>query len=410
VKDNNMKAIAATIYESGGIVSGVCHGPAALVNVKLSDGSKLVKGKEIACFSNAEEDLLKRRAVVPQTCQDSLKEAGAKYSEGKTFTENTAVSGRLITGQNPQSAKSAAMSVVVALKMPRYHVLMVLTSHDKLGSTGTQTGWYLPEAAHPYFVFKNAGIKMTWASPKGGEAPVDEGSVEAYKKDKQSMAFLHKPINTVWKHTLKLEDIDPKDYDAVFVVGGYGVMWDLVKDQNLKTIAADIYDDGGIVSGVCHGPAALVNVKLSDGSRLVKGKNVACFSNAEEDLLKRRAVVPETCQDSLKKAGAKYTEGKTFTKNTAVSGRVITGHNPQSAKSAAKEVVAALKQKSFSMEKKFGAEIPELVGRSASSKLPFVVGVALLSMGVVGILGRMVTRHRNTRDHELLDSEEELLE
>merc|ERR1719235_2745094 len=175
-------------------------------------------------------------------------------------------------------------------------VLMVLTSHDKLGKTKEQTGWYLPEAAHPFEVFKNAGVKMTWASPSGDTAPVDEGSVKAYAKDPASTKFL----KTKWfKNTQKLSDVDPEDFDAVFVVGGYGVMWDLVGNEHLEKLAADIYEDGGIVSGVCHGPAALVGIKLNDGKSLVEGKKVACFSNAEEDALKRRDVVPKTCEDSF---------------------------------------------------------------------------------------------------------------
>merc|ERR1719454_2017843 len=105
-------------------------------------------------------------------------------------------------------------------------------------------------------------------------------------------------------------------------------MWDLVKDDHMQKIAAKVYEDGGIVSGVCHGPAALVGVKLSDGSSLVKGKEVACFSNAEEDVLKLRTVVPKTCEDMYGAAGAKYTKGKPWSDHVAVAGKLITGQNP----------------------------------------------------------------------------------
>lgn len=228
-------------------------------------------------------------------------------------------------------------------------VLMVLTSHDNLGEgklgddPKKQTGWYLPEAAHPYAVFSEAGIKMTWASPKGGKAPVDESSVAAYTKgktpDPESIAFLK---NEAWQHTVELEKVNADEFDAVFVVGGFGVMYDLVKNEDLQHIAAHIFEKGGVVSAVCHGPAALVGVKLADGSSLVKGKKVSCFSNAEEDQLKKYD--DETCEDAFVKAGAEYTKGKPWSDKVSVSGRLITGQNPMSAKTTAQAVVTALGQ------------------------------------------------------------------
>jgi len=235
---------------------------------------------------------------------------------------------------------AAAVAAELAASNPS--VLMVLTSHSELGDTKAKTGWYLPEAAHPFAVFKKAGVEMTWASPKGGEAPLDPSSVKAWTKDKESMDFMHH--EDCWKHTEKLSDVNARDYDAVFVVGGYGVMWDLVGNKQLEQIAAGIYEDGGVVSAVCHGPAALVGVKLDDGKSLVEGKEVACFSNAEEDVLKRRKVVPTTCEDAFGKAKAKYTKGKPWGDHVAVAGRLVTGQNPMSAKSTAAAVVKALKE------------------------------------------------------------------
>jgi putative intracellular protease/amidase len=220
------------------------------------------------------------------------------------------------------------------------NILMVLTSHDRLGKLTNKTGWYLPEAAHPYNVFKKAGIDMTWASPKGGRAPVDPGSVAAYKKDDESVDFLKEDC---WKHTKKLKDLRDEDFDAIFVVGGYGVMWDLVKDSDLQYIAAKIWEDGGIVSGVCHGPAALINVKLDDGTKLVAGKKTAGFTDQEENDLGRKHLIPWTIEEKMKSAGAKYTKGAHWTDHVAKSGRLITGQNPMSAKSTASAVVSALK-------------------------------------------------------------------
>jgi len=298
----------------------------------------------------------------------------------------------LITGQNPQSARSTAESVVEEMEKTR-SVRLVLTAHDKLGETkGDQTGWYLPEAAHPYYVFKNAGVRMTFASPKGGEAPVDVGSVDMYKKDKESADFYNKAEEkAVWQHTTKLSDIDPAAFDAVFVVGGYGVMWDLVGNDDMERIAAHIYDHGGVVSAVCHGPAALVGVKLGDGTPLVKDKEVACFSNAEEDVMKRRGVVPKTCQDSYKAAGAKYTKGDPWSDHVAASGRLITGQNPMSAKSTAEAVVklfeAEDKKDDKATEEKFASLPNDVLPRPAISFAAvgmFAGGAALVAFGLAG--------------------------
>lgn len=280
-------------------------------------------------------------------------------------------------------------------------VLMVLTSHDKLGKTKEQTGWYLPEAAHPFEVFKNAGVKMTWASPSGDTAPVDEGSVKAYAKDPASTKFL----KTKWfKNTQKLSDVDGKDFDAVFVVGGYGVMWDLVGNKDLGKIVADNVDAGGITSAVCHGPAALVDIKLKDGSSLVKGKDVACFSNDEEDQLKRAKIVPKTCEDAFKDAGAKYDSTKPWGVHVAVAGKLITGQNPASAKATAEAVVAALieqgkldKDAMPKEEKKLydaGFSIPQFV----PSTFAFTAGVALLVVGIA--IGRRSVSTRNQPDSQ----------
>merc|ERR1712129_691930 len=116
-----------------------------------------------------------------------------------------------------------------------------------------QTGWYLPEAAHPYNVFKEAGLEMTWASPKGGEAPLDPSSIDAYKEDKLCVDFRSNESQAaLWKKTVPLGDVDAEDFDAVFVVGGYGVMGDLATDQELQKVVAAIHEHGGVVSGVCH--------------------------------------------------------------------------------------------------------------------------------------------------------------
>jgi len=223
-------------------------------------------------------------------------------------------------------------------------ILMVLTSHDKLGSTDTQTGWYLPELAHPYSEFMKAGLKVTLASIKGGAAPCDEGSIEASQEDQVCMTFWNTPeTKALTESTIALNDVVSSDYDAVFYVGGFGTMWDFPDNSDVQRVAKEIYEANGVVSAVCHGPVALVNVKLSDGSYLVEGKEVAGFTNEEEDAVARRSIVPYTCEDKLGERGAKYTKGGVFQSHVAISGRLITGQNPPSAGATAAAIIQALK-------------------------------------------------------------------
>jgi len=337
-EDEHVQRVSKEVYENGGVVSAVCHGPVALINVKLSDGSLLVKDREVTAFSNGEEDAVQCRTVVPYTCEDKLKELGAQYTDGGVFKSNVAIAGRVITGQNPPSAAECAKAVVAALAPKK--IVMVFTNHDKLGDTEEQTGWYLPEAAHPYAVFKDAGFDITFASPKGGPAPLDTSSIEASKEDKAAMAFNDDAeMKDRIQKTVALKDLAGTDFNAVFFVGGFGTMWDFPDDVNVQRISKEVYESGGVVSAVCHGPVALVNVKLSDGSVLVKDKNVTAFTNGEEDAVKRRQVVPYTCEDKFKEIGGKFSDGGVFQPNVVISDRVVTGQNPPSADPCAKAVV-----------------------------------------------------------------------
>lgn len=224
-------------------------------------------------------------------------------------------------------------------------VLMVFTSHDKLGEHDEQTGWYLPEAAHPYAEFKKAGYAMTFASIKGGAAPVDLGSVDATKEDAVCVAFYAEGSETrsLVDNTTALAAVtDLAAFDAVFFVGGFGTMWDFPDNADVQRVAREMYESGKVVAAVCHGPCALVNVTLSDGTYLVAGKEVAAFTNAEEDAVQRRDKVPFTCQDKLGERGAKYKEGPAWSATVAVDGKLITGQNPPAAGPTAEAVVAAL--------------------------------------------------------------------
>lgn len=128
----------------------------------------------------------------------------------------------------------------------------------------------------------------------------------------------------------------------MFFAGGFGTMWDFPEDADVQRIAKDMWSAGKIVSAVCHGPCALANVKLDDGTYLVAGKTVAAFTNAEEDAVSRREKIPFTCEDIMKERGAKYTQGGVFEAHVAVDGKLITGQNPPSAKATAEAIIAAL--------------------------------------------------------------------
>ncbi|MGB2571144.1 type 1 glutamine amidotransferase domain-containing protein [Micromonospora citrea] len=212
--------------------------------------------------------------------------------------------------------------------------LIALTSHDQLGDTGRKTGFYVGEAAEPWEVFRAAGWDVDLASVAGGQPPLD-GRDES---DKTQNDFL---ATAGVAHTAKAAEVDPSRYDVIVFAGGHGTMWDFPNNPDLARIAADIYERGGVVSAVCHGPSALVDLKLSDGSRLIAGKRVAGFTNAEEDAVGLTATVPFLLADRLTEAGAVHVPAPDFTEHVVVDGRLVTGQNPQSARALAEAVVQA---------------------------------------------------------------------
>ena len=226
--------------------------------------------------------------------------------------------------------------------MPK--VLLVLTSHNKLGDTDQVTGWYLPEAAHPYHHLKKAGFDIEFASPKGGVAPLDPASIDL--TDEQNKAFWEGEGKGLTENTKKLSECKVEDYDLVLFVGGFGVMWDFPDDPDVQRLAVGIYEKGGITSAVCHGPYALVNCKLSNGEYLVAGQDVTGFTNAEEDYMQRREIVPFLGEDKLVKRGGNFKDGGVFQPMVCIArgGRLITGQNPPSAGPLGEALVKAMKK------------------------------------------------------------------
>lgn len=219
-------------------------------------------------------------------------------------------------------------------------ILMIVTSHAQLGATNTKTGFWLEELAAPYLEFKRQGAELDLASPAGGLAPADPKSeadpsatVRAFLSDQEATTKL--------AHTLRLADVEAT-YDAYFVVGGHGVMWDLPDDATLKRLLADAYDAGKIVAAVCHGPAALVNVRLADGRYLVAGKRVAAFSNAEESAVGLDKVVPFALESTLRERGAHYESAPMWASFAVTDGTLVTGQNPASSVAVARAVLSAM--------------------------------------------------------------------
>jgi putative intracellular protease/amidase len=217
-------------------------------------------------------------------------------------------------------------------------ILLAMTSHDDLGGV-RPTGFYVPEAAHPWRVFRNAGYAVDLVSVRGGRPPMDGFDAD----DPTQREFIHLPELTT---TPPSAEVDAVGYDAIFYVGGHGTMWDFPDDAGLTRLGRDIYESGGVVAAVCHGPSALVNLTLSDGTYLVEGKEVSAFTNAEEEAVHLTKAVPFLLQTVLEERGAKHVAAANFESQVSVAERLVTGQNPASATRAAEEVVRLLKTNS----------------------------------------------------------------
>ncbi len=220
-------------------------------------------------------------------------------------------------------------------------ILFVVTSHDKKGSTGEDTGYYLGEVSHPWEVLHKAGYEIDFVSPKGGTPPVDGFDL----KDPVNKEFWeNKGYKDKIDHSMTPSQVNPKEYSTIFYAGGHGAMWDFADNKELADIASKIYENGGIVAAVCHGPAGLVNIKLNNGKYLVEGKKINAFTNEEESEVKLTNVVPFLLEDKLKERGAKFEKSGLWQNHVVTDQRVITGQNPQSAKSVGEAIVKELKK------------------------------------------------------------------
>lgn len=223
-------------------------------------------------------------------------------------------------------------------------ILIVLTSHSDLGTTGKKTGFWIEEFAAPYYVLVDAGAVITIASPAGGQPPVDPKSEETDAQTDSTKRF-YADLNAIEKvaNSKKLKDIQVEDYDAVFYPGGHGPLWDLANDINSIKLIEDFYNTQKPISFVCHAPAALLRVKAENGQPLVKGKNLTSFSDSEEVAVGLSNVVPFLLEFELKKLGAHYSKANDWSAYVQQDGLLITGQNPASSADVAKLLLKTLK-------------------------------------------------------------------
>ena len=224
-------------------------------------------------------------------------------------------------------------------------VLMVLTSHDRLGNTGRKTGFWLEELAAPYYVFKESGAEITLASPKGGRPPLDPKSNEPefrtdltrrFEKDAAAEAQLDK--------TVRLDSVKQESFDTVFYPGGHGPMWDLAEDKNSVKLIESFLAAGKPIALVCHAPGALRHVKTRDGKSLVQGKKVTGFTDGEVEEVGLTKVVPFLVEDEMINLGATFSKVKNWGVHTVTDGHLITGQNPASSGPAAKVLIEKLNE------------------------------------------------------------------
>jgi putative intracellular protease/amidase len=221
-------------------------------------------------------------------------------------------------------------------------ILMVLTSHDKLGDTGRKTGFWLEEFAAPYYTFLDAGAAVTLASPRGGQPPIDpksdtpEGQTDLTRRFKQDPA-----AQAVLARTLPLAEMNAADHDAVFYPGGHGPMWDLAEDPRSIALIEAFWGAGKPVAAVCHAPGALRHAK-SRGQPIVQGKRVTGFTNGEEEAVELTGVVPFLVEDELKRLGGRYEKAADWASFVVADGRLVTGQNPASSKAGAEALLKLL--------------------------------------------------------------------
>ena len=222
-------------------------------------------------------------------------------------------------------------------------ILMVLTSHAELGNTGEKTGFWVEEFAAPYYAFVDAGLKVTLASPQGGQPPIDPKSeLDDFQTPSTHRYDADKEVQALIANTAKLENLDSDDFDAVFYPGGHGPLWDLTDNADSIRLIENFLASDKPIAAVCHASAAFLNIKDPAGEFYVKDKAVTGFTNSEEEAVQLTDVVPFLLEDELIKRGGKYNKVADWSAFAVQDGLMITGQNPASSELAAQKLLASL--------------------------------------------------------------------
>lgn len=217
-------------------------------------------------------------------------------------------------------------------------VLIIASNAHSIGPNNRRTGTFLPEVAHPYAEFEKAGYQIDFASLTGESPFLDALNLAG---DPDNLRFLTGKGWEDMHNAKKLSEVNTDEYDAVFIPGGLAPMVDMPKAAEIKKVIADFYGSSRVVGAVCHGPVSLLNVKLSDGSYIVNGKNMTSFTTAEEDNY-ARPDVPFDLQTALREQGAIFHAAEPWSANSIADGNLVTGQNPASAKGVGEKMVALL--------------------------------------------------------------------
>lgn len=223
-------------------------------------------------------------------------------------------------------------------------VLLVMSSVDEMGISGKQTGTWFTELAAPYYILTEAGYEVVFASPDGGDAPIDLLSMKAPFTTEYTDRFLKDPVALfAAQHTRKLRNIDAQTFDAVFFPGGYGLLWDLASDSHAIRLIRDFHAANRPIAMVCHAPAILRDVKKADGEYLVRGVSLTGFKNDEDYEIELLHHLLFSLEDELKGRGAHFLSKPNWEANVVVDGPLMTGQSPASAAPLAAALAARLK-------------------------------------------------------------------
>ncbi|GKS94855.1 type 1 glutamine amidotransferase domain-containing protein [Acidovorax sp. SUPP2825] len=241
-------------------------------------------------------------------------------------------------GGGAARARAAPPATTPSASGANASILIVVSSHDRKGQD-LVAGFWFPELTHPVQAFAQAGLAYDIASPRGGMPPLDGFDLQ----DEGNRWFWIQPeLRNRLANSLPLSQVDPSRYAAVVLVGGHGPMWDFAGNAGLQAIVRSVYERGGIVGAVCHGPAGLLDLKLSDGTPLIAGRRLTAFTNEEEASRQYDRLVPFVLESALKAGRTVFEEAGIFQSHVVVDGRLITGQNPASARPFGEAVVAAL--------------------------------------------------------------------